>query len=166
MIILQIVSKGCKWTWGRKQKKALRAPKSTLQDDSLLVHYDKSKSLVLACDASQYGLRTVLSHVMEDGKDMLVVYTFRTLTLAEKNYSQMEKQRIAIMFGTKKFHNSLFGRHFSIESDHPALSHLFNETKGVSQTTSTQIQRWALTLSAYHYTIRHKPGATLSNAMP
>ena len=57
----------------------------------MLVLYNESKPLVLACNESQYGLGTVLSHVMEDGKDMLVVYAFWTLTLAEKNYSQMER---------------------------------------------------------------------------
>ena len=58
----------------------------------------------------------------------------------------------------------LKGTEFSIESDHQLLSYLFNETKGISQTASSRIQRWALTLSAYQYTIRHKSGATLSNA--
>ena len=162
--LYKLLQKDAKWTWGRKQNEAFRAAKSALQDDSLLVHYDESKPLVLACDASQYGLGAVLSHVMDDGKERPVVYASRTLTPAEKNYSQIEKEGLAIIFGVKKFHNFLFGRHFSIESDHQPLSYLFNETKGVSQTASSRIQRWALTLSAYHYTIRHKPGTTLSNA--
>ena len=89
---------------------------------------------VLACDVSQYGLGTVLSHIMDASW---------TLTPAEKNYSQIEKERLAIIFGVKKFHNFLLGSHFSIESDHQPLSSLFNKTKGVSQ-TSSRIQRWAL----------------------
>ena len=101
---------------------------------------------------------------MEDGQERPVAYASRTLTSAEKNYSQLEKEGLAIIFGVKRFHNYLFGRKFSIESDHQLLSYLFNETKGISQTASSRIQRWALTLSAYQYTIRHKPGATLSNA--
>ena len=128
------------------------------------MHYDESKPLVLACDASQYSLGAVLSHVMDDGKERPVAYASWTLTPAKKNYSQIEKEGLAVIFGVKKFHNFLFGGHFSIESDHQPLSYLFNETKGVSQTALSQIQRWALTLSAYHYTIRHKPGTTLSNA--
>ena len=162
--LYQLLQKDTKWTWGRKQNEAFKAAKSALQDDSLLVHYDESKPLVLACDASQYGLGAVLSHVMEDGKERPVAYASRTLTPAEKNYSQIEKEGLAIIFGVKKFHNFLFGRHFSIESDHQPLSYLFSETKGVSQTASSRIQRWALTLGAYHYNICHKPGATLSNA--
>ena len=98
---------------------------------------------------------------MEDGQERPVAYASRTLTSAEKNYSQLEKEGLAIIFGVKKFHNYLFGRKFSIESDHQPLPYLFNET---SQTASSRIQRWAFTLSAYQYAIRHKQGATLSNA--
>ena len=101
---------------------------------------------------------------MEDGQERPVAYASRTLTPAEKNYSQLEKEGFAIIFGVKKFHNYLFGRKVSIESDHQPLSYLFNKTKGISQTTLSRIQRWALTLSAYQYAIRHKSGVTLSNA--
>ena len=48
---------------------AFEAAKCALQDDLLLVHYDEAKPLVLACDASKYGLGAVLSHIMEDGKE-------------------------------------------------------------------------------------------------
>jgi len=64
----------------------------------------------------------------------------------------------------KKFHNYIYGPHFYIESDHQSLSYLLNQAKAISLTTSTRIQQWALTLSAYHYTIHHKAGRHLSNA--
>ena len=101
---------------------------------------------------------------MEDGEERPIAYASRTLTVAEKNYSQLEKEGLAIIFGVKKFHNYLFGLPFIIEFDHQPLSFLFKETKGISQTASSRIQRWALTLSAYKYSIHHKSGITLSNA--
>lgn len=153
-----------RWTWGPKEQAAFAEAKTALQDNSLLVHYDEKKPIVLACDASQYGLGAVLSHVMEGGKERPVAYASRTLTPAEKNYSQIEKEGLAIIFGVKKFHSFLYGRHFLIESDHQPLAYLFNEAKGISQTASSRIQRWALTLSAYQYTIRHKAGKLLGNA--
>ena len=162
--LYRLLQKDVKWMWGQEQEEAFSAAKEALQDDSLLVHYDESKPLILACDASQYGLGAVLSHTMEDGTERPVAYASRTLTAAEKRYSQLEKEGLAIIFGTKKFHNYLYGRFFLIESDHKPLAYLFNEAKGISPTASSRIQRWALTLGAYQYTIRHKAGKSLSNA--
>ena len=82
-----LLQKESKWTWDHKQVKAFQAAKNALQGDALLVHYDNSKQLVLACDASQYGLGGVLSHIMDDGQERPIAYTSRTLTAAEKNYS-------------------------------------------------------------------------------
>ncbi len=101
---------------------------------------------------------------MEDQQERPIAYISRTLTPAEKNYSQLEKEALAIVFAVKKFHNFIYGRQFLIESDHRPLSFIFGEKKGVPPMASSRIQRWALTLSAYRYTIRYKPGKSLGNA--
>ena len=64
----------------------------TLCKQTLLLHYDDSIQLVPACDASPWGLGAVLSHIMPDGVERPVAYSSRTLTTAEKNYSQLEKE--------------------------------------------------------------------------
>ena len=128
------------------------------------MHYDQAKPLVIACEASQYGIGAVLSHNIEDKQERPVAYVSRTLSPAEKRYSELEKEDLAIVFAVKKFHKYVYGRHFEIESDHCPLSFLFSENKGVPQMASARIQRWAITLSAYHYTIRYKAGKHLSNA--
>ena len=143
---------------------AFQAAKNALQANSLLVHYDGLKPLILACAASPYGVGAVLSHIMPDGAERPVAYASRTLTLAEKNYSQLEKEGLAVVYGVKKFYDYLWGRHFSIESDHQPLLHLFGESREIPPLASSRIQRWALTLSAYHYSIRYKAGKTLGNA--
>ena len=100
---------------------------------------------------------------MDDGQECPVAYASRTLTPAEKNY-KLEKEALGVVFAVKKFHNYLFGRHFIIESDHRPLSYLFNSSKVISPTASSRITRWTLTLSAYTFTIRYKPGKDLGNA--
>ena len=140
------------------------AAKDALQDDALLIHYDSSKQLVLACNASPYGLGAVLSHIMEDSLEKPIAYASRTLTAAEKNYSQLEKEALAVVYAVGKFHNYLYGRQFVIESDHQPLSYILSDSKAISPTASSRNKRWALTLSAYSYTIKHKPGKNLGNA--
>jgi len=50
--------------------------------DSLLVHFDSTKPLVLAGDTSQYGLGAVLSHIMDNGQERPIAYVSRTLKLS------------------------------------------------------------------------------------
>ena len=108
--------------WTAQHESAFQQAKNALQQDSLLVHFDLSKPIVLACDASQYGLGAVLSHTMDDGQERPIAYMSRTLNSAEKRYSQLEKEGLAIIFGVTKFHNYIYGRPFQIESDHQPLS--------------------------------------------
>ena len=67
------------------------------------------------------------------------------------------------MSGVNFFHNYIYGRHFTIQSDHKPLSFLFHEIKGIPQHASARVQRWALTLSTYRYSIHYKKGQSLSN---
>ena len=159
-----LLKRTTKWDWGTPQEEAFQRAKEALQANTLLVHYDPNKPMVLACDASQYGIGAVLSHIMEDSQERPIMYTSRTLNPAEKNYSQLEKEALAIVSAVKKFHNFLYGRHFTIQSDHKPLSFLFHEEKGIPQHISSRLQRWALTLSAYRYTIQYKAGKHLCNA--
>ena len=152
------------WEWGSAQQKVFDDAKAALTSDKVLVHYDPNKELVLACDASPYGVGAVLSHRREDGTDQLIAFASRSLAPAEKKYSQLDKEGLAIVFGVKRFHQYLVGRHFCILSDHKPLQHLFRETSGIQVLASARIQRWALILGAYDYTILYKPGSQHNNA--
>ena len=67
----------------------------------------------------------------EDGAEKPVAYASRTLNPVEKRYSQLDKEALAIVFGVKRFHQYLFGRQFSIVSDHKPLQYLLSENKAV-----------------------------------
>ena len=135
-----------------------------MTSDSLLVHFDPAKKLILAADASPYGLGAVFSHCLGDGTDKPIAFASCTLAAAEeKKYSQIEKKGLAIIFGVKRFHEYLLGRPFIIMSDHKPLKHLFSESQTTPTLASAHLQRWSLTLGAYDYIIGYKSGQQHSN---
>ena len=144
--LYKLLQKNVPWTWGTEQQIAFDSAKSALTSDCLLVHYDPDKELILACDASPYGVGAVLSHRLPDGSDQPISFASRSLASAERKYSQLDKEALAIVFGIKRFHQYLFGRSFTILSDHKPLQHLFAETKGIPVLASARIQRASLFL--------------------
>lgn len=156
-----LLNKKANWSWGTEQAEAFKTAKSLLQTDAVLAHFDPKKKLVLECDASPYGIGAVLSQVDDNGSEKPVAFASRTLTSAEKRYSQ---EALAVLFGVKKFHCYLYGRHFVVRSDHQPLYYLLNEAKSIPALASARLQRWALTLSAYEYTFQYKSGKDIANA--
>ena len=65
--LYSLLRKTAQWCWGQAQQSAFEKVKTLLQSSDLLVHFDPQKEIILACDASPYGVGAVLSHCMEDG---------------------------------------------------------------------------------------------------
>ena len=162
--LYELLHSSRRWSWKEPQQKSFQNAKMLLVNSSFLTHFDPKKPVVLACDASPYGVGAVQSHEMEDGTEKPITFASRTLAPAERNYAQLDKEALAIVFSVKRFHQYLFARTFSIQSDHKPLQYLLGETRGIPPMASARVQRWALTLSAYTYVIRYKPGAKLMNA--
>ena len=142
----------------------MKTVKEQLTGDQLLIHYDPNKPLVLSCDASAYGAGAVLSHMMPDGSERPIAFSSRTLTKSERNYAQLEKEAMSIIFGVKKFHKYIYGRKFSLLTDHKALTTIFGPWKGVPTLAALRLQRWSLILMAYDYDITYRRSEEHSNA--
>ena len=127
--------------WGPPQPRSFQRAKELLLSAEVLAHYDPNKPILLQCDASNYGLGAVLSHIMEDGTERPVGFASRTLNAAERNYLQLDKEGAAIMFTLTKFHKQIYGHCFVIMTDHKPLVSLFGEPKQVPVTASPRIQR-------------------------
>jgi len=82
--LYSLLHKNRTWQWKTAQESAFTEAKKLLTSSQVLVHYDSCKPLVLSCDASPYGVGTVLSHKLDDGSEHPVAFASQTLSPAEK----------------------------------------------------------------------------------
>ena len=150
--------------------------KTELSGCPVLTLYSESSDLYLAADASKYGLGAVLSqknsaylgnycnNLRTEPEEHVISYASRTLSAAERNYSQVENKALAIIFGVKKFEKFLMGRHFTIYTDQKPLVKLFDSQQATLATGAAKIQRWSLYLSNFNYQFEYRKACENSNA--
>nr|CAD2198114.1 unnamed protein product [Meloidogyne enterolobii] len=119
----------------------------------MLTHFDPDLEIVVTADASNYGVGAVISHKFPNGKEKVIEYASKSLNDAEKNYSQIEKEGLALVFAVQKFHKMLFGRKFILRTDHKPLLAIFGKNKGIKVFSASRLQRWALLLTNYDFKI-------------
>ena len=95
--LYRLLRKDARFIWSVEHQHGFNDIKSAMTTAPVLAHYDERRALVVAADASGYGLGAVLFHVYGDGSERPIAYASRTLTTAERNYSQLEKEALAVV---------------------------------------------------------------------
>lgn len=75
----QLLKKNVRFKWGKEQDKAFTEIKKDIASDGVLAHFNGDLALILATDASNYGIGAVLSHKLPDGKERPFAFVSRTL---------------------------------------------------------------------------------------
>lgn len=161
--LYELLKKDVEFIWTNERNETFEKAKRLLLKNNVLVHYDPKKPLILSCDASPYGVGAVLAHLI-DGIEYPIFFASSSLSPAEKNYSQLHREALAIIFGIKKFNKYLYGLKFKIHSDHQPLREIFSENKGTPAVAAARLQRWAVLLSGYNYSIEYKKASLMAHA--
>jgi hypothetical protein len=101
---------------------------------------------------------------MPDGSERPIAFASRSLTKSETNNAQIQKEALGILWGVKKFHTNLYGRKFTLLTDHLPLTTIFNPEKSIPVTTAARLQRYAIFLSGFMYDIEYKSTKRHNNA--
>jgi transposase InsO family protein len=156
--LTRLTKKDVPFLWGNEQENSFRLLKELLVNPPILQYPDFSKEFILSTDASNIGIGALLSQGTI-GDDRPIAYASRTLNRAERNYSTTEKECLAVVWAVKNFRPYLYGRPFTIVTDHRPLLWLFNHKE-----PGSKLIRWRLKLEEYDYKIVHKAGKLHTNA--
>ncbi|XP_058827479.1 uncharacterized protein K02A2.6-like [Topomyia yanbarensis] len=117
-----LLAKDVDWDWGCEQENAFQKIKTLMQSPPILRYYDVNLPVTLSVDASSHALGAVL---LQQGRP--VAYASKALTPSELNYPQIEKEATAIRFACSKFHQYIYGKKLTIETDHKPLESIFRK---------------------------------------
>ena len=113
------------WSWSVEQENSFKKSKEILLNSDALVHFDPKLQLVVVADSSAYGIGGVLCHLI-DNVERSICFVSRSLTVTERNYSQLEKEAFAMAYALRKFHYYLWGQaNFTVITDHKSLLGIF-----------------------------------------
>ena len=157
-LLYALLKLNSKWKWDSTEQMAFEQIREAMSSDTTLGHYSCTRDVVLQVDSSGKGLGAVMLQPDENDQLRPIAYTSRVLTPPEKNYSQIEREALALVFGAEKCRQYLLGRSFILRTDHKPLLTLFNRHNAIPMLTSTRLKKWRLALSACCYTMEFVPG--------
>lgn len=147
----ELLKKDVEWLWTPVHENAFVNIKKCISQAPVLQNFNSNLPVTIQCDASKDGLGCCL---MQDGKP--VSYASRSLTSAERNFSQIEKELLSVVWASKKFHYYIYGRKCTVLNDHKPLETLLK--KSIHEIPSTRLQRLKLKLLKYDIEFKYLKG--------
>ena len=145
-----LTKKDVKFEWNASLQHAFDKIKSMICKDMSLQYFDVNKPSVIQVDASKTGLGAAL---LQEGKP--ITFASKALTDTEQRYANIERELLAVVFGCERFHTYVFGKEFTVETDHKPLEQIHEKSLA---STPPRLQRMMLRLQHYDVRIQYRPG--------
>ena len=139
--------------WDSPQEDAFTTLKKKLTQTPILRLPDFSRQFLLQTDASDSGVGAALLQEFDDGV-FPIAYASKKLLTREKNYSVIERECLAMVFGIKKFQKYLYGKEFTLQIDHAPLTYIQR-----CKVNNGRVMRWALFLQNYKFRVEAMKGS-------
>lgn len=156
--LTNLLKKDINFKWSEREQESFNILRDALCQEPILQYPDFTQPFLLTTDASGTAIGAILSQG-QIGKDQPISYASRVLNDAEKNYSTIEKELLAIIYAVQHFRPYLYGKKFKLITDHKPLTWLHR-----LKDPTSRLARWRIKLAEYDYEIIYKPGRINANA--
>ena len=154
----RLTEKGHQFEWTLDCDESFNLLKQALKSPPILGYPEGDGSFILDADASGEAIGAVLSQIQQ-GEERVIAYYSCVLEKRERQYCVTRRELLAIIKSVKHFHHYLYGRHFTIRTDHGSLRWLLR-----FKTPDGQMVRWLETLYIYDFEVQHRAGSAHGNA--
>ena len=155
----QLTTKYARFVWTNECLDAFNTLREALITVPILCYPDFTLPFIIYTDACDYGIGGVLAQIDENSNERTISYASRALSKAERKYFPTERECLAIVYCVKYFRPYVYGRHFTISTDHNPLRWLQSV-----KDSCDRLLRWSLKLQEYDFTVVHRPGKAHRNA--
>lgn len=161
--LYELIKKNVKFRWSEQCDKVFQESKKMLLDNRVLQLYDPKLPIVVICDSSAVGVGAVLCHKIGE-VERPVFYVSSTLSNAEKNYPNLHREALAIVFALTKFAKYIFGKKITVVTDNKPLVTIFNQKKGIPPLAAARLQKYAYAISIFDFDIVYRKGKKIPEA--
>jgi hypothetical protein len=145
--------------WTGEHTTAFERIKQSLVEAPYLFSPRSDLPFHVATDALDVGIGAVLYQIEEYGTILHNGFMARALSKSERNHQITKKELLAIIFALNKFHQHLWGRHFTLYTDHKALVYIHSQRE-----LNAMLSKWFDTLLDYNFDVVHLLG--MDNVLP
>lgn len=148
----QLTHQNVDFVWNSLHNDVFVKLKHLVAKAPLLRYYDMHKPVVIQADASSYALGAT---IMQDGRP--VSYASKMLTKCQRNYAQIEKELLAILFACRRFDQYICGRSdVCVETDHKPLIRIVSRNQLFD--APKRLQAMLLSLQRYNLKLKYVKG--------
>ena len=154
--LCELTKKNALFQWTPQHQASFEKIKHMLTSDATVAYFDPYKETELTTDASPVSLSAILCQRTPGQNDRRVIaYVSRALSDVERQYSQTEKEALAIVWAIERLHIYVYGKHFSLFTDCKPVQLIYGNAKSKPP---ARIERWNLRLQGYNFSIVHTKG--------
>ena len=148
------IKKDRDFTWNRTYDATFQHVKDTVVSNTTLWYFDPSLPVTIQVDTSQVGFSVML---LQNNKP--IAFASKALTKTECCYTNIEREMLAVIFGAERFRPYIYGRSFTIESDHKPLESISQKSLA---DMSAWLQHMLLHIQGYDYIICYHPSKDMA----